>query len=787
MLIGLAALALYGATAAATLALASRCVARIRRLPALVLAAAPLLLTGRAFVTGGVYAPLDVLYDADPFAAGRAALGVPPDRSPNLGDVAFQEIPWRQTVREELRRGELPTWNRFVLAGQPLLAEQQPAVLHPATWLGLLLPPPQAWTYDMAVRLLIALLCGYLFFRELAGSEAAALLGALAWALSDFFVFFLGFPMSAAVAPLPLLFLGLRRLARAPGRGAAILTSAALVLIIVAGHPETLLHGALGAGAYFLFELLGAGAPGRARSLALALAAGAVSLALTAVVLLPLAESLPLTTQHRFRKAWYAHQKRSEPAAAVGRRALPQVVPFALGVAGRGRALPGTELPSSYAGSLVLALGVAGLLGRSRERWFFLGLGLAALAVCVKTPAADGLAKLPLWDIAINEYLIFLATFSVCALAVMGTAALSRGEGAAAILSGAAAVLAGAAVIVAVGLPRFSELAMPEAFLRRRVLIELFPLGLAIVLVAVLARRRRMAAAACALVGLLAAQRAFEAGGVYPTLPEAAFYPHLGLLDPIPRGAPDRFAAVGMTMLPNVAELYGIEDVRGYDPMTLHALAETYPLWCVPLGPWFNRVDDPSRPFLSFLGVRWVLLPEATPFPQGWIERAASDRVRLVENPDALPRAFAPRKYRGAADAAGRLGLLGSISDFHDRGVLEESTGGEWLANGRADVTVERYGSKRLTLRVAADADTIVGTSIPNWPGWRIERDGGVAVAPVSYNHAFLGFRVPAGAHRVTLRYSPDGVRYGLAISAAALAAVVVGLARQRGSATTTD
>src|SRR5262249_23662886 len=260
---------------------------RIRRLPALVLAVAPLLLTGRAFVTGGVYAPLDILYDADPFGARRQVLGVAPDRSPGLGDVVYQEIPWRHTVRTELARGELPTWNPFVLAGEPLLAEQQPAVLHPATWLGLLLPLPQAWTYDVALRLLLALLCGYLFFAEVSADEGAALVGALAWAFADFFVFLLGYPMSAAIAPFPLLLLGLRRLVRRPGRNAAILTSAALVLIIVAGHPETLLHATAGGGAYFLFDLFGGAARDRPRTVGLALAAGVASLALTAILLLP--------------------------------------------------------------------------------------------------------------------------------------------------------------------------------------------------------------------------------------------------------------------------------------------------------------------------------------------------------------------------------------------------------------------------------------------------------------------------------------------------------------------
>ncbi len=96
-----------------------------------------------------------------------------------LSDVVLQEIPWRKAVREAVKNGRLPLWNRSVLAGEPLLAVQQPAFLHPATWIGFLLPLAQAWTFEMALRYFLALLCGYLFLRDLACGQIAALLGAV--------------------------------------------------------------------------------------------------------------------------------------------------------------------------------------------------------------------------------------------------------------------------------------------------------------------------------------------------------------------------------------------------------------------------------------------------------------------------------------------------------------------------------------------------------------------------------------------------------------------------------
>ena len=159
--------AVYAMTAGIFLWLAHRFVSPLRRGAALAIALAPFLLTGRATLTGAIYAPLDIVYEGEPFRALRDAMGIGPDRPAILGDVVSLEIPWRKAVRAAVKRGELPLWNPHILAGEPLLAVQQPAVFHPGTWIGFLLPLAQAWTYEMSLRIFLALLCAYLFLRDL--------------------------------------------------------------------------------------------------------------------------------------------------------------------------------------------------------------------------------------------------------------------------------------------------------------------------------------------------------------------------------------------------------------------------------------------------------------------------------------------------------------------------------------------------------------------------------------------------------------------------------------------
>jgi len=122
------------------------------------------------------------------------------------------------------------------------------------------------------------------------------------------------------------------------------------------------------------------------------------------------------------------------------------------------------------------------------------------------------------------------------------------------------------------------------------------------------------------------------------------------------------------------------------------------------------------------------------------------------------------------------------VNDFGERGVLEDGPASEWTSNGTAEVAIVEQHGGRMEIDVRAEAETLVATSTPAWPGWKAAIDGSPA-ATTPYNHAFLAVRVPEGAHRVTLRYRPDGFLYGAAVSGATLAVSLAVLWRRRRSA----
>ena len=778
-------LAVYGVTAAALLAAAHRWVRPIRLAAMFALALAPLLFTGRATFRGEVYAPLDIQQLAEPFASLEPGVRPPAAHTPLLSDVAYSMIPWQKAVRESLRRCRLPLWNRFVLAGEPLLAVQQAGVLHPFTVIGLLLPLGAAWTFQMSARLLLALLSAYLFARELGCRDAAALVGGLAWAFSDFLAFWLGYSVGSAVAALPLLLLGLTRLARdANGRAVAI-TVAALVLIVAGGHPETLLFAVAGGGVWFLFELGGAGKGRRARPLALSLLAGALALGLTAVQLLPLAEIVPRTYEHAVRSEFFAHISKAAPLPDSARRIAVDVVPFAYAPLGaRGGNGPDAGSPGAYAGALLLPLAAVGLAGRGdRRRWALLTLLVMGVLLGARTPlVTDALTALPLFDISVPDYLVFLAPLALGALAALGTERLARGEGRRLFLAASAAAAAAIGVFVVHRSGGLRFVAHHASLPIGPSLRELVPLaaGAAAVL---LWRRAPAAALPATLAAVLAAGRVLEVGGLYPSCPEEMLAPRLPFLDAIPRDAPVRMVAVGLRFIPNVSALYELEDVRGYESLTFRPFVATYSLWCEPQGPWFNRVDDLERPFLSFLNVGYALAPADAPPPRGWTLAARGRGVDVLRNERSLPRVFVPRRLRTAPDILQRLALLPAIADYGADGVVGPGAGvdaGPGRENGDASAVIEEYRGASLVVRVTARSDAIVATSIPAWPGWEAWLDGR-GIDAVEYNVAFLAFRVPAGSHRLSLRYRPRSVVRGGIVSALTLAGLAgLAVARRR-------
>lgn len=769
------AILLYLITSVALVALWRRFVRPMTNAAAIVLVLLPFCFTGRALLSGGVYAPIDMPFMSEPLIDYKADFGIDQAHNGWLSDLYMQMIPWQSAVRQTLAHGDWPLWNRHMLAGSILAANMQAAPYDPLQLLGFLLRHPQALTFGAAMTFFIAGLFVFSFARALGLSETASFLGAAAYMFNGVLAFFVGWPIGRAWTFLPLVLLGVRMVVRETGLRAALILTSGFVLLIFSGHPETVLHVVALGMVWGVYELLQIRGDRKAvlRAIGLACLCGVIALLLTAISLLPFFAAAPHTVEYHVRHNFYATAEFTIPPEKIAQRAAVSLFPFYGGQPWRNNSTDHWEPTSMRVGSVVLALALAALVLAPRRRgtWFFFGLAVFCILAGLNAfPVAQLLHALPLFDITLNERLAFAACFAVAMLAAI---AVDSWDGSRSRWAAAIVLVTGVTLGIGSALLRDGELAVgvkPELFIML-VLAELIPLAL-LAIVFVLRLQPRFAAPL--LLGLVLVQRTLVDGSMYPAFSEKLFYPDIPILRHMKDDPQTPFRMVGLhfAFLPDAAALYGLEDVRGYEAMTFARLYETYPQWCTPQGASFNNVHDKTRPFLSMLNVKYAIGSlDAQPDEQ-WKLVLEDRKSRLLENTRVLPRAFIPKTVRYEKTSFGVLSGMWKATDFSEVGwITVPKYPPHEIANGPGTLTIHRENFN-YDIDAVMEGDGWVVVSESAWPGWRAYVDG-KRVETQYANHAFLGVFVPKGRHALKLVFVPEAFTRGRNITFATIAGLV--------------
>jgi hypothetical protein len=763
---------LYLLSAVSALLLVRRFLALSRPVAA-VLILLPLCLTGRALVTGDVYAPIDLAYHFDPLASMATKVGIDRIANPLPSDVTVQFLPWNAALRWTIAHGQWPLWNPFELGGNVLAAAAQSAPFHPVTLLGLLLPMPDALGFMASMAYFLAALGMFLFLRNLELRSLPSLFGAAGWMLSTYVITYTHTAHGNAIALLPLVMLGARMVARSPGVRAASLLAGALILLTLCGHPETSLHIIALATVYLLFctrEKWGL-------VIVSGLGAGIAALLLTAFFLLPMIDAIPQTREYQHRRS--GAETTIASWSTVAHVLMIDLIPFADGTPGieetrHDGSMRHRSLGSAYCGAMMLAPALLALVrARTREKYFFLAVILFALLAGAEAPGVTNLlAHLPGFGIAINARMISFAAFGICALGAIGLQeSLAKHDTLAWLFLGVAMTIAIAIALVA------AEGTLTPDFVRANAIREVVPLLLAFALLRAFTMPRALMAG---LLALLLLQRVMEIGGFIATVDRRAFFPPIAGFEQLPRsGEPYRIVAQGPLFAPNISALYGLEDVRGYQAMTFARMAETFPLWSIPQPVWSNRVDDLTAPMLSLMNVRYALaLPETVPSP-GWHLLGKYPGYQLLENRAVLPRAFIPRViYSGANNV---LAGMAACRDFASEAWIETEGAPSSVANGEGTVAVRALGS-HVILHASMRSPGWIVISETAWRGWGATM-GRQRLKVHFADRAFLGIYVPAGENDIELSYRPKSVMTGTIISiVSALVLLGAAIVRRRRS-----
>jgi hypothetical protein len=243
-------------------------------------------------------------------------------------------------------------------------------------------------------------------------------------------------------------------------------------------------------------------------------------------------------------------------------------------------------------------------------------------------------------------------------------------------------------------------------------------------------------------------------------------------LKQIATSGPYRFAAENYALLPNIAAHYQVEDVRGFQAMSLLRLQETFPLWCTAQRNWFNRIDSLASPFLSFLNVRYALHDPERPLPPQWRAIGQAGRLDVVENSSALPRAFLPATLRFGVPYPQVIDEMRNAADFASISWIDEPPRSP-ERNGSGKVSIARTSFSTYALRADLLGDAWIVISQPAWTGWRAF-DGAQEIPVRIANHAFLALRLGRGHHDVALVFRPRSFILGRMITFVTLIGIAV-------------
>ena len=626
----------------------------------------------------------------------------------------------KRAVRDTIAAGEFPYWNRAFAGGQPMAANPAYEIFYPPQWLIFVGPFDRGFALHVFAHVYLALLGMYALLRALPLRPPAAFAGALSFGLGGLLL--------GTMTNLPTFFVwswaGLGgwaalRFVRTRTRGAFALAAMILAMPMLVAEPVALAQ---------LWALLFAGAwlVDRRSMPAMALLLAAVVL-LAAVQLLPMADHIRDSARARG-FAYDVVTDYSMPPI----RPVELLTPHAFGIPNPEahqfwgarffpRGLP--YLISIYCGLFAAVFAIGGIVGRVRGSVALLAIGAASYLFAIGAPFRF-LYAIGLRSIRYPEKFAAMGVVAMVVFAAIVADRLDDERVRRAVLLTVVAI----AVIATAGAIVFAPLRMT---------------ALLAAAWSLLIWRRWPAVLGLALV---VADLAPFANEVVPRMPRAFFTP-----PPMARALPP-----GATLAHR--------------------------------GDWL--VDEPNRLKYEAVAPIWLMRNGLRPFtPAAWglreVLEADIDETFLLPTHDLLDA------FKGSGGADRVIALTGAdyVVDWRDFDEARRERELQPLVVRRlpfagryrtpARIVSLRETPNTATIDVDAAAPSPLVMLVTRHKYWHVTLDGReTAVAPA--NIAYQSVVVPAGRHRVAMRYRNPLIGWGATLSALALAAITVPIPPRR-------
>jgi Bacterial membrane protein YfhO len=216
--------------------------------------------------------------------------------------------------------------------------------------------------------------------------------------------------------------------------------------------------------------------------------------------------------------------------------------------------------------------------------------------------------------------------------------------------------------------------------------------------------------------------------------------------------------------------LFGIDEVQGYSPVQVDPYwqlvrrSRTHPIFYNSSS--FDSIDPQV---LQLFGVRWLILPEGEPPPPlaSPDPVAAEGRWRLYRVSNPQTRASVVYSVQRVPPGGGLDRVLELGFDPAKEAVLESGVAAGFASNagGNGTASYEEASPQSAEISVTTSAPGLLVVRNVFDRNWRATVDGHHAEV-LRTDFALQGVVLPAGTHRVELRYVDTGVRLGLLVSA---------------------
>jgi hypothetical protein len=776
----------------------------------LVFGAVAVVFLGPATLGNKVLSQADLLYFFPPWSACRPTTLLRPSNG-LLADQSFQFYPYREFARRQLQEGHVPLWNPFILMGAPFLANMQSAVFSPFHIFSYVGDLKRSFAWSALSRLLVAGVGMYYWCRLLAVSEVGAILAGISFMLCAFHVVWLNHPHTNVSILLPWAFVAIEKIVTHGNIRSALFMAIVIAALFFGGHPETVLHIALGTGVFFLYRIGRKLHKERRADMlrtVLTSAAGGVLLGvgLAAIVLVPFVELLSQSG------VWEARGDFTRnPFVLQLSTLLTAVAPDLFGNPAHGSDYGPSNYNEriAYAGFLPLLLAVLSL-----RHWrldpraqFFGGWGLFCFAVIYGFwPIFDVVTLLPIFRHTANHRLLFFWQFCIAVLAGIGVDLVMQSE------KRRKDATPKYFLILAAGLSLlpFCLWLVPQlGFVKQNSKTfsgALWPaiMGGAALGLFALFRREKLdpygwGIAVCVLTffDLFAVGHTYNPAvnknRVFHCLPESIRF----LLG---QEGTFRIAGLeGLTLPANTAMAYGLQDIRGYELPAPRRLVKfftegLYGDYIYGAHYELKDLSPQTLRLLSLANVRYVLSTRdlASSYPS--LSKVYSGEVQVYENLDVLPRAFVVHQIQVASNEQDALAkIINSKIDLKEVGILEA---GDSLVNKQQIVTnpegglpsgpcadkieVVRYEPHRVYLQVDLCQPGVIVLTDTYYTGWKVYLDG-VAQHLGRLDYLFRGVYSDSGRHEVQFVYDPLSYKIGLVFSAISGITVLVLLGKSVG------